>query len=81
MCLRWWTLITRILLWSQIRRKDRTRFRGSIGQAAAGGEHQASVLPGPAECLSVGGLPFLAHEQRLRSQAQGWAGRGFLRGS
>jgi hypothetical protein len=42
-------------------------------KAAAGGEHQAGVLPGPAEGLAVGGLLLLTGEQRGAGLA--WDGK------
>ena len=58
MCRRWWTVMILILLSSQMRRKERTRLRGSIGRPvrvvntrSVGGQARAHVGP-------VGGLAF-----------------------
>jgi hypothetical protein len=56
-------LITRRLLWSQIRRNEADQVLRLDEPAAACGRYRASVLLGPAERVAVGGLLVVAGER------------------
>jgi hypothetical protein len=62
--------MSRTLLSSQMRRKERTKLRGSMGRPGPRGEHEPGFRPGGAHVHAVGGLAFGLELQRLGGRVE-----------